>query len=89
MDVTPDPHDVARQYGLAAVRTLVSALDSADTHVAVEAAIALLNFGHGLPLQRLAFDAGAIIVEVNAGESDAAHRANGNGAAQDTAHGSC
>jgi hypothetical protein len=70
MDVATDPHVVARQYGLAAVRTLVNALDSADTGVAVEAAIALLNFGHGLPLQRLAFDAGAITVEVNAGEAE-------------------
>jgi hypothetical protein len=79
MNVAPDPHDIARQYSLAAVRTLVSALDNSDARAAVQAAIALLKFGHGQPPLPVSFDTTTgISVEVHTAESDVLHcRANG------------
>jgi hypothetical protein len=80
MTAAPDPHDIAQQYGLAAVQTLVAALDSPDTHAAVKAAIALLAIGHGHPSQPIVLDSTGITVEIHTSEPDARSRANGKAA---------
>jgi hypothetical protein len=89
MNVAPDPHDIARQYSLAAVRTLVSALDSTDTQAAVEAAVALLAIGHGHPPQPIVFDTTGISIAVHTSEPDAHSRPNGKGAGNGAARDAC
>jgi hypothetical protein len=70
----------ARAHGPEAVQRLAEILRGDDPAACVEAAVALLNFGFGLPEQTLRFDAGGVTVEVNAaGEVD--RRSNGEASA--------
>jgi hypothetical protein len=81
LDAASDGQDVralARVHGGAAVRALVAALDNPGERVA--AAVALLDFAYGRPLQSLAFDAPGIFVELTTATEAPSHRPNGKGA---------
>jgi hypothetical protein len=77
----PDIGAIARVHGVAAIKRLVEILDGSDAAASLEAAKILLDRGYGSPLQRVAFDADGICVEVGtSGEAGHAQRSNGESA---------